>query len=384
MNWINRINRALYTKQFNNHWRYRYIVGNNNTRFIKIGNKIYRNFSSNDYLGLSRHPSVIDAWKYGARLMGAGTSSSSYIIGFHYLHMELELQLADWLGYPRALLFNSGFAANQAIIYLLCKKNDRIIADKLVHASIIDASIHSSSKLYRFDHNSIDQLCIYLNKPCNGETLVITEGIFSMDGDSAPLKDIAKHTQTSHSWLLVDDAHGIGVIGHEGKGSCFYHGIKPELLMITFGKAFGISGAAVLCNNLIADYFLQFSQHLIYSTSMPPAQIYALQIALKLVQKSNDLRQRLQKNIDYFLLGIKNIPCQLMNSQSAIQPIIIGNTKYATDVCKKLANAGCWVNVIRPPTVPIGTTRLRINLSALHEYEDIDILLEALHYATNK
>ena len=205
-----------------------------------------------------------------------------------------------------------------------------------------------------------------------------------MDGDSAPLRDIADQTRRAEGWLLVDDAHGIGVVGEQGRGSCWQQAVKPELLVVTFGKAFGVSGAALLCDDAIADYFLQFSRHLIYSTAMPPAQACALQAALQQIQQGDALRQRLYANIQRFRAGAASLPWKLMQSESAIQPLIVGGNAEAMALSKTLADAGCWVSAIRPPTVPPGTARLRITLTAAHTPEDIDLLLEALHDAAGR
>ncbi|PPI86938.1 aminotransferase class I/II-fold pyridoxal phosphate-dependent enzyme [Candidatus Pantoea edessiphila] len=379
MSWQQRINSSLSTQRYNNRWRKRCIIDKNNTRLIRKGKKNYINFSSNDYLGLNQHPLIVNSWKKGIDLMGTGSGSSSHIIGFSCFHSNLEIQLANWLGYSRAILFISGFDVNQAVINLLTKKYDHIIADKLIHASLLDAAIRSPAKLYRFRHNMIESLNFFLQYLCRGEILVLTEGIFSMDGDTAPLKNIYEKTRKNNSWLLVDDAHGIGITGAEGRGSCWLQGVKPNLLTISFSKAFGIGGAALLCDENTADYFLQFSKNLIYSTCMPPAQAFALQCALHLVQKSESLRDRLNENINYFKKGMKSISWKLIESSSAIQPLMIEDDNEAQLVLTKLAKAGCWVNVIKPPTVPLGTTRIRITLTAAHKFEDIDILLEALH-----
>ncbi|MDL4913696.1 MAG: 8-amino-7-oxononanoate synthase [Enterobacterales bacterium endosymbiont of Blomia tropicalis] len=381
MSWQHRITEALTQRRAADGWRQRHITEGNHTRSLLLAGKRYRHFSSNDYLGLSQHPAVIAGWRQGAEQAGAGAGASGHVTGFHRLHADLEAQLADWLGYSRALLFISGFAANQAVIHLLAEKNDRILADKLAHASLLDAASHSPAQLRRFSHNDVQSLATRLDAPCDGETLVVTEGIFSMDGDSAPLSAIAEQTRRANGWLLVDDAHGIGVTGEQGRGSCWQQKVKPELLVVTFGKAFGVSGAALLCDDATADYFMQFSRHLIYSTAMPPAQACALQTALQQIQQGDALRQQLNANIQRFRAGAASLPWQLMNSDSAIQPLIVGGNAQAMALSQKLADAGCWVSAIRPPTVPPGTARLRITLTAAHLPEDIDVLLEALHDA---
>lgn len=380
MSWQQRIQQALLQRRAEQGWRERRVIEENQTRLIRHADQTYRHFSSNDYLGLSQHPAVIAGWQQGSTY-GAGAGASGHVTGFHRLHAELEAQLADWLGYPSALLFISGFAANQAVIHLLAEKNDRILADKLSHASLLEAASHTPAQLRRFAHNDPHSLAVRLNVPCEGQTLVVTEGIFSMDGDSAPLQAIATQTKRTGACLLVDDAHGIGVTGEQGRGSCWAQDIKPDLLVVTFGKAFGVSGAALLCDESTADYFVQFSRHLIYSTAMPPAQASALLASLKQVQEGDERRQRLNRNIAHFRRGAASLPWQLMTSSSAIQPLIVGDNAQALALSARLARAGCWVSAIRPPTVPPGTARLRITLTAAHQPEDIDVLLEALHDA---
>jgi 8-amino-7-oxononanoate synthase (EC 2.3.1.47) len=210
---------------------------------------------------------------------------------------------------------------------------------------------------------------------------VVTEGVFSMDGDSAPLASLAEETRRANGWLLVDDAHGIGVHGEQGRGSCWQQGVKPELLIVTFGKGFGVSGAALLSDDATADYVEQFSRHLIYSTAMPPAQCCALLAALHQIQQGDELRERLNSHIARFRAGAADLPWQLMPSASAIQPLIVGENSAALALSQRLAQAGCWVSAIRPPTVPPGTARLRITLTAAHHNDDIDRLLEALYDA---
>ncbi len=381
--WQQRIEQALTARRAVDGWRQRRRVDHNSVREITLEGQRYRHFSSNDYLGLSQHPAVIAAWQQGAAESGAGAGASGHVTGYSRHHAQLEEQLADWLGYSRALLFISGFAANQAVIHLLAEKNDRIIADKLAHASLLDAASHSPATLRRFAHNQPASLAKLLATPCDGGTLVVTEGVFSMDGDSAPLAAIAAETQRTGSWLLVDDAHGIGVTGAGGRGSCWQQQVKPELLIVTFGKGFGVSGAALLCDAATADYVEQFSRHLIYSTAMPPAQCCALLAALQQIRQGDERRERLQANIAQFRAGAATLPWQLLASGSAIQPLIIGENHAALTLSQQLAQAGCWVSAIRPPTVPPGTARLRITLTAAHQPDDIDYLLEALHDAAH-
>ncbi|THD38770.1 8-amino-7-oxononanoate synthase [Pantoea sp. R102] len=382
--WSERIAQALTAQRAADGWRQRRRIEHNSVREITLDGQRYRHFSSNDYLGLSQHPAVMAAWQQGVREAGVGAGASGHVTGYSRHHAQLEQQLASWLGYPRALLFISGFAANQAVIHLLAQKSDRIIADKLAHASLLDAASHSPATLRRFAHNQPASLAKLLATRAEGGTLVVTEGVFSMDGDSAPLAELAAETRRAGGWLLVDDAHGIGVTGEQGRGSCWQQQVKPELLVVTFGKGFGVSGAALLCDDATADYVEQFSRHLIYSTAMPPAQCCALLAALQQIQQGDALRARLQQNIARFRAGAAQLPWQLMASDSAIQPLIVGENRAALALAQRLALAGCWVSAIRPPTVPPGTARLRITLTAAHHPEDIDALLEALYDAAGE
>lgn len=381
MSWHQRITAALDERRAVNALRARIVGECDATGFIHQGRR-YRNFSGNDYLGLSRHPALVEAWRQGAQRYGVGSGGSGHVTGFHQAHHRLEQTLAEWLGYPRALLFISGFSANQAVIGALMQKEDRIVADRLSHASLLEAASLSPATLRRFHHNDVDALQALLDKPLTGQQLAITEGVFSMDGDRAPLAEIAAVKR--NALLMVDDAHGIGVVGEGGRGSCAAANVKPDILVVTFGKAFGLSGAAVLCSEDLADYLLQFARHLIYSTAMPPAQAYALQTAVAVIRQADEQRAALQAHIARFRRRMADIPLQLADSQTAIQPIIVGDNQRTLQLAARLRERGLWVTAIRPPTVPAGSARLRITLTAAHTESDIDALLEALHDITRK
>lgn len=381
MSWQQRIERALAQRRESQTLRGRCAVVQGCGRWLERDGQHWRNFSSNDYLGLSQHPAVVAAWQDGARRYGVGSGGSGHITGYSEAHQRLEQQLAQWLGYPRALLFISGFAANHAVISALAQPEDRLIADRLSHASLLEAADQSPAQLRRFAHNDTAALQRLLAKPCAGQRLVITEGVFSMDGDSAPLAAIANAAHEAGAWLMVDDAHGVGVIGDGGRGSCAQAQLRPGLLVVTFGKAFGVSGAAVLCSEPLADYLLQFARHLIYSTAMPPAQAMAVSAALEVItsDEGEKLRARLRTHIERFRQGAGGLALQLTDSSTAIQPLIVGDNEAAITLAQRLRERGFWVNAIRPPTVPQGTARLRLTLSAAHQDEDIDALLEVLH-----
>ncbi|MDE1479130.1 8-amino-7-oxononanoate synthase [Xenorhabdus bovienii] len=379
MNWSDTISRRLTERRGTSLWRSRQVHLGSDGRLLHTSDGQYLNFSSNDYLGLSQHPQIIAAWQQGAEQYGVGSGGSGHVTGYTAVHHTLEQQLAEWLGYSRALLFISGYAANQGVIAALMEKDDRIIADRLSHASLIEAAMHSPAQLRRFLHNDPNSLKQHLAKDCAGKTLVVTEGIFSMDGDCAPLASLAQQTKSTGSWLMVDDAHGIGIHGEQGRGSCWAQNVKPEILIVTFGKAFGLSGAAVLCDEQTAEYLIQYARHLIYSTSMPPAQAVALSEAVRQIKEGDELRQRLQNNIRYFRREAYHLPFTLMDSETAIQPLIIGDNERCIALSHVLRQQKVWVKSILPPTVPLESARLRITLTASHTQQDIEILLEALH-----
>lgn len=381
MSWQRRIETALEQRRAADSLRTRQAVAQGAGRWLTLGQQRFCNFSSNDYLGLSQHPVVIRAWQQGAERFGVGSGGSGHVSGYTTAHQALESELADWLGYDRALLFISGFAANQAVIAALAGKEDRILADKLSHASLLEAASQSPAQLRRFAHNDAGQLATLLAKPLSGQQLVVTEGVFSMDGDSAPLAEIAAAAKRAQAWLMVDDAHGIGVVGEQGRGSCHQQNVRPEIVIITFGKGFGVSGAAVLCCEDVADYLLQFARHLIYSTAMPPAQAMALSAALQVIRSAEGeaRREKLAALIARFRKGTATLAMTMTDSASAIQPLIVGENARALQLAQRLRQQGCWVTAIRSPTVPPGTARLRLTLTAAHEAEDIDRLLEVLH-----
>ena len=311
-----------------------------------------------------------------------GSGGSGHVSGYTTAHQALEEALADWLGYPRALLFISGFAANQAVI--AADGQGRSHRRRPLKPCLLAGGGKSQpGTAAALAHNDAGQLAALLDKPCDGQQLVVTEGVFSMDGDSAPLRALSDVAKQQNAWLLVDDAHGTGVMGDEGRGSAYQQNVKPELLIVTFGKGFGVSGAAVLCSESVADYLLQFARHLIYSTSMPPAQAVALSASLAVIRSAegDERRQRLAEHIARFRQGLAALPFHSPDSQSAIQPVIVGENARALALAQALRQRGMWVTAIRPPTVPPGTARLRLTLTAAHEAQDIETLLEALHDA---
>ncbi|MBT0727023.1 8-amino-7-oxononanoate synthase [Rosenbergiella australiborealis] len=381
MSWQQRIEKTLYQRQQQGLLRRRSAVTLSTQATLRSGTQLFTHFSSNDYLGLSQHPSVIDAWCKGAQQWGTGAGASGHVTGYSPTHQQLEQTLASWLGFPRAILFTSGFAANQALVFALAESNDTLIADKLMHASLQEAAALSPAQYRRYPHNSVEGLARQLAATESENCLVITEGVFSMDGDSAPLSTIDALCRSKQAWLMVDDAHGIGVVGEEGRGSCAQQNVQPDILVVTFGKALGVGGAAILCSDAVAQYIEQVARHLIYSTAFPAAQAQAVLASIDLVRHHPEFRQQLTRNIDLFRERCRDREIPLTDSITAIQPIIIGDNHRTLAVAEALKTAGYWVQAIRPPTVPVGSARLRITLSAAHSELQINGLVEALSHA---
>ena len=354
------------------------VVFSGNQSILEYEGRRYINFSSNDYLGLANDQALVRAWQQGLSVYGSGSGASPMVTGFSAAHSNLEAALTEWLGYERAILFGSGFSANQALLFTLLEKSDVLIQDRLNHASLMEAGMLSPAKMKRFKHNDIAHLKSLLNSEDNH--LVVTEGVFSMDGDCAPLADIAEVTRSYDAWFAVDDAHGIGVLGEFGGGSCELATVKPELLIVTFGKAFGMSGAAILCDHATGDFLTQFARHHVYSTAIPPAQAYALTHAVSMIQEQSWRREKLTELNEVYRDGLQDLD-GVVETQTSIKPFMIGESELALQVASACRQNGIWVTAIRPPTVPKGTSRLRITLTANHTNEQVRTLSMALKQA---
>ncbi|WP_045368496.1 8-amino-7-oxononanoate synthase [Vibrio campbellii] len=354
------------------------VVFSGNQSILEYEGRRYINFSSNDYLGLANDQALVRAWQQGLSVYGSGSGASPMVTGFSAAHSNLEAALTEWLGYERAILFGSGFSANQALLFTLLEKSDVLIQDRLNHASLMEAGMLSPAKMKRFKHNDIAHLKSLLSSEDNH--LVVTEGVFSMDGDCAPLADIAEVTRSHDAWFAVDDAHGIGVLGESGGGSCELAKVKPELLIVTFGKAFGMSGAAILCDHATGDFLTQFARHHVYSTAIPPAQAYALTHAVSMIQEQSWRREKLTELNEAYRDGLQDLD-GFVETQTSIKPFMIGESELALQVASACRQNGIWVTAIRPPTVPKGTSRLRITLTANHTNEQVKTLSMALKQA---
>ena len=348
---------------------------------IDIDEKHYLSFSSNDYLGLANHPELISAFHDGLNRWGAGSGAAHLVTGHSAAHHALEEELAEFLGYPRVLLFSSGYLANLGLQQALLGRGDRVIHDRLNHASLLDGARLSGAKLVRFSHKDIAALEGRLAEKGTGRVLVATDGLFSMDGDVAPLPAIAGECRCAAATLVVDDAHGIGVHGPEGRGTVAKFGLgEPEVpvLMGTLGKAFGLSGAFVAGSDSLVETLIQQARTYIYTTAPPPAQAEAARMALRLVRGGDERRERLRTLIQRFRSGATELGLDLMSSDTPIQPLMVGDSSSAVELSKSLQKHGILVTPIRPPTVPDGSARLRITFSANHTEEHVDRLLEAL------
>lgn len=351
------------------------VIFSGNQTELECDGKRYINFSANDYLGLANDQSLVRAWQQGLSLYGCGSGASPMVTGFSPAHSNLEAALCDWLGFERAILFGSGFAANQAMLFSLLEKGDFLYQDKLNHASLQEAGHLSPATMKRWKHNDTHHLDTLLD--AKGRSLVVTEGVFSMDGDLAPLANIAQVAKQKNAWLAVDDAHGIGVLGEEGRGSCDLAAIKPELLVVTFGKAFGLSGAAILCDQSTGDYLAQFARHHVYSTAIPPAQAFALTHAIEMIRTQRWRREKLDELQQTYALLLKN-EAGYVDTSTPIKPWIIGDAQRAMAVSEYCRQQGLWLTAIRPPTVLQGTSRLRITLTANHSTEQLKVLARSL------
>ena len=348
---------------------------------VTVAGKAVLNFCSNDYLGLANHPKMVEAFTKAANTYGVGGGASHLVCGHTTEHHRLEELFAQRSGRDRAVLFSTGFMANLGILTALLDKPDAVFEDKLNHASLLDGGLMSGAKFQRFLHNDMGSLEKRLVKTEARRKLICVDGVFSMDGDKAQLKDLAALAKQNQALLMVDDAHGIGTLGKTGMGLCEEQGLTQEdvpILMVTLGKALGSFGALVAGPDVVIDTLIQFARPYIYTTSMPPAVAAATSQSLLLLEEESWRREHLQSLINYFVKEAKALGLPLMPSSTAIQPLLLGSEVTALTWQQALMDAGFWISAIRPPTVAKGTARLRITLTAGHSVEDVDKLLHAL------
>lgn len=341
------------------------------------------NFSGNDYLGLSQHFAVVDALQASAARDGAGSGASHLVCGHHANHDALERELADWLGAPRALLFGSGFLANLAVMQSLLTEDDVCVQDRLNHASLIDAARLAGCKLRRYPHIDPEGALRQLRTVPDGVAMLATDGVFSMDGDIAPLRELSLVARVQQALIYVDDAHGVGVVGPDGRGCAAEAGLDASgiLQLATLGKALGGYGAVVLGSEEMIGHLAETARPYIFTTAIPPAQAASSLAAVKLARRDHWRREKLQSLIAHFRHTALFRDLPLLPSSTPIQPLMCGDEKRATALATALEAQGIWVPAIRPPTVPDGRARLRITLSSLHSQAEVDALVDALSWA---
>ena len=338
------------------------------------------NFCSNDYLGLANHPEVIRAMQDGVAKWGVGGGASHLVIGHSGPHHALEEALAEFTGRPRALLFSTGYMANLAAVTALVGQGDTVLEDRLNHASLLDAGLLSGARFSRYLHNDAESLGKRLGK-AEGSTLVVTDGVFSMDGDLAELPALCAQARRHGAWMMVDDAHGFGALGASGAGVVEHFGLELDdvpVLVGTLGKAFGTAGAFVAGSDELIETLIQFARPYIYTTSQPPAVACATLKSMELLRSEGWRREHLQRLVARLREGAAQIGLTLMDSPTPIQPVLIGDSARALRLSALLRERGILVGAIRPPTVPAGSARLRITLSAAHSEAQLERLLQAL------
>ena len=348
---------------------------------VTVEGREYLAFCSNDYLGLASHPALIEAAREGAARHGVGAGASHLILGHCAAHHALEEALAAFVGMPRALLFSTGYMANIGVVAALVGREDAVFADRLNHASLNDAALLSRAGFKRYSHLDLTALERLLAASKARRKLVVTDAVFSMDGDVAAVPELIALAERYGAWLLLDDAHGFGVLGREGRGVlAHFDAASPRVIyMATLGKAAGVFGAFVAGSAELVETLAQRARSYVYTTAAPPLLSVALMKSLDLIRDEEWRRDRLRNLVQRLRAHLKLGRWRLMPSQTAIQPLVIGSNDEAVAVSEALAREGLLVPAIRPPTVPQGTARLRISLSAAHELADVERLADALN-----
>ncbi|MFT6387626.1 MAG: 8-amino-7-oxononanoate synthase [Cellvibrionaceae bacterium] len=371
---------ALLQRQQDHRYRKRMVLSSPQSTHITVNNTPYLAFSSNDYLGLANHPEVIESLQTASARMGVGSGASHLVCGHSEYHHQLEDALAEFTGRERALLLSTGYMANLGVVAALSGRGDTVLEDRLNHASLIDAGLLSRAKFKRFHHNDCEHLEKQLAS-ASGRKLVVVDGVFSMDGDLAPLPDLVALCEQYQAHLMVDDAHGFGVLGKQGGGCAEHFSLSQQQLPIlvgTLGKAFGTFGAFVAGSYALIETLIQFARPYIYTTALPPAIAAASLTSLSLLKAGTWRRDSLRARIQQFRQGALALGLPLMESATPIQPLVLGDDAVVLDVAEKLKQQGILIGAIRPPTVPEGTARLRITFSANHSEEDVAQLLACL------
>ena len=366
--------------------RQRRLLDSPQAEYIVANGKNYLSFCSNDYLGLANHPSLIAAMQAAAGDSGVGSGASNLITGHHRYHDALEKKLAKFVDMPATLVFSTGYMANIGVISALMGRDDAVFCDKLNHACLNDGAILSRANFQRFAHNDVAALEKLLKSSTAKQKLIAVDAVFSMDGDIAPIPDYLRLCEQYDAYLYVDDAHGFGVLGVHGKGCLSHFNIKsPRIIMMaTLGTAAGVAGAFVAAQQVVIDYLIQNARSYVYSTPAPPALSATLIQSVTLIEQGDDLRAHLQRLIATLKANLKLKNWQLLPSDTAVQPLIVGSNHAAVGLSEHLQKLGFLVPAIRPPTVPKNTARLRISLSAAHSEQDVIKLASALSDAESE
>ena len=387
MPWRNQLQQQHEKRKSDSLWRSLQTVDSPPDREIQIGDDKLLNFCSNNYLSLANHPAMIEAATAAAARYGTSASASHLIAGHNTLHNNLETKIAEFTGAEKAILFSTGYMANLAVPDTFLGRNDLLVQDRLNHASIIDGGRITNAKVRRYEHNDVDAANRILSTAVNQQQLqanrklLITDGVFSMDGDVAPIAQLHAVCQRHDAVLMVDDAHGLGVIGNGGKGSLETCGISPRgniLLLGTLSKACGSFGAFVAGDAVYIDTLIQHARPYIYTTALPSPVVAASIKAFELMQTESWRREKLNANVEYFRSQAKRANINLASSSTPIQPVIIGDNQTTLRISQQLFQKGLMVVAIRPPTVAVGEARLRITLMTDHTEEDIDRLIDCL------
>ena len=374
------LTRRLYRRKSEGLYRHRLILEGSQGAYVSVAGREYLSFCSNDYLGISNHPELIETVCEGVRQYGIGSGASHLIIGHQLPHHKLEEALANFTEFPKALLFSSGYMANVGIVTTLVGHGDAIFSDKLNHASLNDAAMLSQATWIRYPHLDLSILEQQLSESKANRKLVITDAVFSMDGNIAPVAELLALCEKYDAWLLLDDAHGFGVLGSQGRGtvSHFKFNSSRIIYMATLGKAAGVSGAFVAGQEVVIKILIQYARSYIYTTAMPPFLSYTLLKSLVLIEQEEWRRRKLIQLIKCFKSELRSLHWNLLPSDTPIQPIIIGGNSEVMRISSALQEKGILIPAIRPPTVPKESARLRISLSAAHTTKDIKKLAAIL------
>jgi len=377
------LQKELKQRKANGLLRQRRLLDSPQAEHIVANQKPYLSFCSNDYLGLANRPELIAAMQKAAGDSGVGSGASNLITGHHRYHDSLEKQLAKFVDMPAALLFSTGYMANIGVIGALMGRGDAVFADKLNHACLNDGAYFSYADFHRYPHNDVAALEKLLQTSKAKHKMIAADAVFSMDGDIAPIPQYLALCEKYDAYLYLDDAHGFGVLGEHGQGSLNHFKIKSPriIVMATLGKAAGVAGAFVAGEQVVIDYLIQKAKSYVYSTPAPPALSATLLASVQLIEQGDDLRANLNALIAYLKANLKLKKWKLLESDTAIQPLIIGGNEESLAVSEYLQTHGILVPAIRPPTVPTATARLRISLSAAHSLDDVKQLVAAIHQA---